>query len=116
MALTTFVPTISPSPGTQTEVQLALNKSEFGDGYTQAGPKGLNHIRHSVQLKWDGLTLVQLTSLRSFMEARGGYQSFYYQPPGFSSVLKWTCDAWSMSASSPYTFSSTLTQSFTNEA
>jgi phage-related protein len=116
MSLTIFTPPIGPSPGTQTAVQLALNKSEFGDGYTQAGPKGLNHVRHTVDLNWAGVTADQLANLRAFMTARGGYQSFWYQPPGFTEARKWTCDTWSSTSSTPSTFSATLIESFTNEA
>jgi phage-related protein len=116
MSLTTFTPPIGPSPGTQSAVQLALNKAEFGDGYTQASPRGLNHIRHSVELSWAGVTPDQLATLRSFFEGRGGYQSFWYQPPGFTALRKWTCDTWASTSSTPSTFSATLVESFTNES
>ena len=97
-------------------MQLALNKAEFGDGYTQASPKGLNHVRHTVELNWAGVAPDQLATLRTFFEGRGGYMAFWYQPPGFTASRKWTCETWTGSSSAPCTFSATLVESFTNES
>ena len=116
MALATFTPVIDPSPGTSVSQEIALNKASFGDGYTQAGPQGLNHVRQTVELRWDALTRAQMDALKSFFEGRQGYKPFYYQPPSFAGVLKWTCEKWTSVSGVPCTFQATLIQSFTNQA
>lgn len=112
MALATFAPSIAPSPGTQRSVEVSLVQANFGDGYVQASPKGLNHIRRSLSLKWDGLTPGQVSELETFFVTQGGYKPFYYQHPSDSVMRKWTCDSWSSSISAPLTFSATLKEDF----
>lgn len=115
MPLPTFNPSVKPSPGTGHAPEINLREAPFGDGYTQASPQGLNHIRQVVQLKWDGIDLPTMQSLRSFFEERGGYKPFYYTPYGFTGTMKWTCKEWSGVAGSPWTFTAKLKQSFNAE-
>lgn len=115
MALPTFAPDPAPSPNPQAAPVVKLRKVEFGDGYTQSSPDGLNHIRETVELEWPALTLAQKDALDAFFRARGGYQSFLYQPWGFSAALKWTCADWSWAGTAPFPFRCKLEQSFTNE-
>lgn len=115
MPLETFSPSIAPSPGTKTKPSVSLWKAEFGDGYTQAAPRGLNHIRDTISLRWDGITEAQALELRDFFESKGGYRPFYYQPRGRNAPMKWTCNDWSISDSAPWKFDAKLEQNFTNE-
>lgn len=116
MPLTTFNPSIRPTSGSQFAPKVNVLKAEFGDGYTQGAPNGLNHIKETISLKWDGLTEAQLIELRTVFEERGGYQPFYYQPRGFSSPLKWICEKWGFSDSAPWRFDAKLEQHFTTES
>ena len=113
MPLPTFTPEVAPSPGTQRAPEIALNKSSFGDGYTQASPKGLNHIRQTLVLKWTVLTPAQMLALENFFVERGGYKPFYYAHSSDGVTRKWTCETWSASTGSPCTFTATLRQDFT---
>lgn len=115
MPLLTFSPSIAPSPGTSHKPQVNLLAAEFGDGYTQAAPNGLNHIRQVLSLRWDGLTETQMAELKTFFEDRGGYRPFYFQPRGFTSPLRWTCKEWSISDASPWRFEAKLEQNYTTE-
>lgn len=115
MPLQTFTPSIAPSPGTQSKPSVNLWVAEFGDGYTQAAPRGLNHIRHNLSLRWNGLTESQMIGLRTFFESHGGYRPFYYSPRGFSEAFKFTCKDWSMSDNTPWSFEAKFEQSFTSE-
>jgi phage-related protein len=112
MPLLTFTPSIRPSPGAQFSPEISLLKAEFGDGYTQSGPNGLNHIREIVALKWNGITLAQKTELDAFFRSHGGYKPFNYQVYGLPSVLKWTCMEWSSSSGAPFTYDAKLKQDF----
>lgn len=111
MTLATFTPSPAPSPGTDTKPEIKLKVAEFGDGYTQESPDGLNHIRQVISLKWDVLTQAEADTLENFMIGKGGYTPFYYTRRG-GSVLKWTCKEWSRAHGSPNTFNCTLRESF----
>jgi phage-related protein len=118
MPLPTFTPPIGPTPGTAHKPKVNLLKAEFGDGYSQSTPKGINHIRRTCSLKWDALTLDQMHELAEFFERMGGSQPFYYQPHGARSPVKWTCEDWShpQAQDGVWTFTAELVQSFSNAA
>lgn len=42
MVLPTFIPPVGPSPGTSHKPTVNLWEAEFGDGYSQPTPKGIN--------------------------------------------------------------------------
>jgi phage-related protein len=112
MAFLTFAPTVAPSSGGSIKPQIKLLKAEFGDGYSQAVPDGINYIRKMVELKWDGLTLAQKDYIEGFFETHGGYKTFLYQPFGISSLKKWTCSEWSVSPGVPWSMAAKLEESF----
>ena len=87
-------------------------RAEFSNGYTSAAPNGLNHIRQTVSLRWDGLTKAQYLEILFFFEERGGHKPFSYQPRGFAEPHKWTAPEWSGSDSSPWVFEAQLVQWF----
>ncbi len=115
MPLTTFNPPIAPSPGTRHAPKVNLLEAEFGDGYTQASPRGLNHIQRVATLRWDGLTEAQYNTIEDFFVTQGGYRPFWYQPRGFATALKWVCKEWDGSDNSPWRFTAKLEQHFTTE-
>lgn len=94
MALETFAPPIGPSPGTAHKPQIKIREAEFGDGYSQPTPDGINHIRRTVSLKWDGLTYAQMKAINDFFVQQKGTIPFYYKPFGEEAPVKWTCQEW----------------------
>jgi len=116
MPLPTFTPPIGPSPGTTHRFEIKLREAEFGDGYSQTTPAGLNHIVLNVPLQWDALTLEQAKAIENFFLEREGYKAFYYQPFGIDQSLKWTCKEFEFKIDQGvWQGSATLIQSFTNE-
>lgn len=117
MALETFTPARFPDQGTSNTPKIKLLKAEFGDGYTQAAPDGLNHIKRSIKLKWTKQTPTQANVILNFMTVKGGYRPFYYTPTDEGSALKWTCPTWSSSKTKGglVDVSVTFEQSFTLE-
>lgn len=114
--LPTFLPPIGPSPGTSHKRNINLFEAEFGDGYSQPTPKGLNHIRRTVTLKWDALTYQQMEEIIGFFERMGGNQPFYYAPFGVRGAIKWTCKDFSESTNDGiWSVNAELQQSFTNQ-
>ncbi|HVI28108.1 phage tail protein [Hansschlegelia sp.] len=94
MALPTFNPPVPPSAGLSNEPKINLFANEFGDGYTQRSPKGLNHIRDMPELKFELLTSVQAAGVVAFLRERGGYKPFLYTLPDETTAKRWTCAKW----------------------
>jgi len=116
MPLPTFNPPIGPSPGTTHKYDIKLREAEFGDGYSQVTPAGLNHIVRNVPLQWDALTYDQARTIEDFFLEREGYKAFYYQPFGFEQAFKWTCREFEFKIDQGvWQGNATLVQSFTNE-
>lgn len=115
MPLPTFNPPVGPSPGTAHKPTVSLWEADFGEGYSQSTPKGINHIRKSVALRWDTLEFDQMREIIEFFEKQGGSKPFYFKPFGEIEMLKWTCKDWAPTTESGiWKISATLIQSFTN--
>lgn len=113
MPLATFTPPVAPSPGTSNSPEISLNKTPFGDGYTQSSPKGLNNVRRSFSLRWDVLTEAQAKTIEAFLVGQGGYKPFYYTHPIDGVIRKWTCETWTVTYGKPAKVSATLVENFT---
>lgn len=113
MPLTTFTPPMRPSAGTGIASEVSLRKAPFGDGYTQASPAGLNHVRLTVTLRWDYLSLAEAMAIDTFLKARGGYEPFYYRLNGETADRKWTCSEWSITDGMPARLTATFREDFT---
>ena len=94
MALATFAPPIMPSPGTGRRWKSNILKAEFGDGYNQSSPAGLNHLRRTVELRWNVLLDDQAESIVAFFVAQGAVRPFLYHVPRDAAPMKWTCEEW----------------------
>lgn len=116
MSLMTFNPPVGPSPNVGHGREVSLSEAEFGDGYSQPTPKGLNHIRKTLDLKWDVLTLEQKHELEDFFQYHEGNKAFWYRPYGERFALKWTCKEWSSTRDGgKWVFTAKFMQSFTLE-
>jgi phage-related protein len=112
MALSTFTPPVAPSPGTGIKRKLRLLQAEFGDGYTQPTPDGINHMRKTLTLKWDSLTEAQMKAIDDFLSDHAGTQPFYYRPAGHAAPLKWTCAEWEASVDGVWRITATFVENF----
>jgi phage-related protein len=118
MALATFDPPLMPSPGTARRWKPNTLKAEFGDGYNQSQPNGLNHLRRTVDLRWNVLTDDQAENIVEFFVAHGASRPFLYQVPRDASPVKWTCEDWTDDVDDAgfRKVAATLIQSFTLES
>lgn len=115
MPIPTFSPPVGPSPGTSHKPTVNLWEADFGDGYSQPTPKGINHIKRAVSLSWNVLTLDQMQDITGFFERMGGNRPFYYQPFGEACARKWTCKDWTFTTEGGiWQVTAELVQSFTN--
>lgn len=94
MPYSTFTPPVPPSPGTSDSPRIRKLEAEFGDGYTQSVPDGINHIKREISLNWDLLTPAQAADIIDFLRARGGCEPFFYTPSDELTALKWICEEW----------------------
>lgn len=95
MTLATFTPFRAPNPGTTDKPKVKILKADFGDGYTQFAPDGINNIKRNLSLTWDLMLPAQATSLTSFFFTQASNASpFYYTPSDETVPVKWTCDNW----------------------
>ncbi|ALN73583.1 phage tail protein [Aureimonas sp. AU20] len=100
MTLPTFIPPEPPVIGSTLKREIKLNKTQFGDGYSQATRDGLNHMRRVVSLRWEALDLDDAVAIDDFLAIQGGDRPFTYTAPGTSQALVWTCEDWNMTQTS----------------
>ena len=114
MTIPTFTPPCNPSPGFTTTPEVKLLKADFGDGYSQVSPNGLNHVRAVVEsLSWDVLAADERDQIIDFLKACGGTEPFWFALP-HGVTTKWTCEQWSDQAISGgfHRVTATFRQSF----
>lgn len=112
MTLETFTPSIAPSPGNEITNEVSIHEASFGDGYTQASPNGLNHMRYELTLRWAGITPDQLEELDGFFRRHGGIRPFVYAAFGIAGEKQWTCREWGTITTAPLSFRAKLRQDF----
>jgi len=69
-----------------------LNVAQFGDGYSQRTPDGINYIQRKWTISYDNLSVTDYTTVSTFVDTVGNGQYFTWQPPGIASSLKWILD------------------------
>lgn len=114
MSVETFVPPLTPSPGTSDAPEIKILKADFGDGYSQAARAGLNNVRRVVTLKWDVLPAAQANEIIAFFFDHGGSDPFLYTVPGETTAILWTCESYQegFAAFNYRSITATLRQSF----
>lgn len=89
---TTFSPAIPPQTQPAGAFKFVVLKAKFGDGYGQAVGDGINARQQKWPLTFVG-TEAEVGPIQVFLDARGGYESFYWTPPGPNAVLGlYRCD------------------------
>lgn len=116
MAYPTFIPPVAPSPGTTVTPLVALNETSFGDGYSQASPRGLNALRRKASVQWDALTSEQAREIDDFFIAQGGHLPFWWTVRGDAAATKWVCKSWTRTDAAPASVRAEFTEWFGNSA
>ena len=103
-------PAISIGMRSKRKTGYRVNVADFGDGYAQAVPDGLNTRMESWDLSFDDYPVSDITTITSFLDARGGYQSFYWTPPDELTPKLWRQDGeYNVSYNGPTTRTLTVT-------
>ena len=105
-----FPTTVAPSYGASKSSSPRINVATFGSGYSQRSAIGLNNDLKSWRFTWANVTEVQSDEIETFLEARGGYESFSYQPNGESAAKKYICVSWGKTI--PYSGRATIDATF----
>ncbi|WEU67276.1 tail protein [Xanthomonas phage JGB6] len=70
---------------------------QFGDGYSQAIPDGLNIKTQNWPLTFEG-GLAYVKPIRDFLDRHAGSKSFTWIPPGELSPLYFRASEWTMTS------------------
>ena len=100
----------------QTSVKFRTLSVQFGNGYEQVRPDGINNKYAEYNITWETLSQSQYNIVNSALYNAGSYTVIMWQPPGTSAPLKFrmTEDGYNVSykAGDVYTISTTLKQVF----
>lgn len=93
----TFSPAWVPLVNPQGQGTLRQRKVQFGDGYVQRAPDGINTHLQSWPLTWAGRvgTSGDVLPIRDFIVAHVG-QTFFWTPPGGSQGY-YACESYTLS-------------------
>ncbi|RQU14186.1 phage tail protein [Burkholderia cenocepacia] len=78
--MTTPIFTWVPLVGAKGTAKFSVRTAQFGDGYRQDVADGINNKADSWPLVFTGHSSL-ISPIKSFLDARQGYQSFYWTPP-----------------------------------
>lgn len=96
MTLLVFNPPVPPLADSVNSPTVRLLEAQFGDGYSQRAPDGINHIQDVVTLNWNVLTDADARTINSFFQSHGGYKAFRWTAPGQITEKKWVCKKWTL--------------------
>ena len=102
-------PSINPTYGAQKTSQPKVRQVQFGDGYVQRLTFGLNQDPKVWNLTFE-VSETDADTIGTFLEARGGAESFTWSPPDESDSYKWVCLQWSKTI--PYLNRATIQATF----
>ena len=114
MALPVFNPPVGPSFPAGEEVKPRVNWGQFGDGYKQGAPDGINHLDMTMDLSWENVTQAEKNAITAFFEARQGCQPFTYTLDG--NTRTWVATEWSSVKNTPnsYVLTATFERNFSS--
>ena len=93
MALQTL-PDISPDYNGSKSVEFQTRTAQFGDGYTQRSPEGINNSDENTALTWSNLPKTDADTLENFFKDHKGSTAFLYTLPQSSTEEKFICKSY----------------------
>ena len=94
-------PDYKPRVGASKSSAPTVRNVQFGDGYSQRITFGLNQDPKEWTLEWN-VTEENSDEIETFLEARGGAESFDWTPPDSNTSNKWICSEWQKSIDQPF--------------
>ena len=90
MAEFTWLPTV----GFSTDINPSVNKVQFGEGYSQRVPSGINNIMQSWNVSFNSQSIATANAIDAFLSSKYGTNSFTWIPPGETIEVKVLCPKW----------------------
>jgi phage-related protein len=94
-------PNYQPLYGASKNSAPAVRRVQFGDGYSQRLVYGLNQDPKEWILEFN-VTEAEADEIETFLEARGGAESFNWTPPDTTTSYKWLCSDWNKTIDQPF--------------
>lgn len=112
-----FLPDIGREPdyGLAGQPSFAVDTVQFGDGFAQRRPSGLNSARREWSVSWTLLTREEMETIRGFLMSRLGVYAFLWSVPEESEALRVLCKqppSHSYDGFEHYSLSATFTEDF----
>jgi len=94
MALNYFSPAHPPTANQYQDTKTPrLLEADFGDGYSQSAPDGLNNMPSMLDVTWNPIEVQDAAAIEAFMVANSGL-AFFWTPPGETAARKWICKSY----------------------
>lgn len=104
----TWAPLVEPTGQTKFSTRVA----QFGDGYSQSVPDGINNKTDTWPLTFTGYS-ADVSPIKAFLDATSGSTSFYWTPPlGAQSLFRCTDYTLQPLGGDLYTLAATFTEVF----
>jgi len=103
-------PSIESSYGLSKASAPNTNTAAFGSGYSQRSTFGINQNLKRWNLRWENISETDSDTIETFLDARGGTESFTFTPPNESASAKYICTSWNKTI--PYPSFATITATF----
>lgn len=91
----TFAPPLNPAKSYAVQTEPRVARVQLGDGYTQRFAVGLNSLKRRVQLVFGPAAVADIDQIEDFLSDQDGRVAFYYEIPGLTGTILWTCREWS---------------------
>lgn len=106
--------TWTPDFGGNRDTEPRVTRVQFGDGYEQRVPNGLNTMPAKFNLTFENREEAEKNQIIAFLKARAGVQNFNWTPPGETTPLKFVCRKWAdqFVKANRYTISASFEQVF----
>lgn len=85
------LPDIPPDFGMEPTPVANVDEVQFGDGYTQRKPAGINYKRTDWSVNWTVLEQDEYDTLYAFLYARLRLTPFWWTPPWESQPKRYIC-------------------------
>ncbi|KAA0015506.1 phage tail protein [Salinicola corii] len=73
--------------------QANVDTVQYGDGYEQRRPAGINYVKHQASVQWSSLTRDEFDQVYPFLKDRLSLTPFLWTEPSETTPRRWICDA-----------------------
>lgn len=85
-------PAIAPDTKSKRQRGARVLVADFGDGYAQTAPDGVNTVTEQWDLSFENYSSADVSTLITFFNMQASYKSFYCTPPDEVTPKLWRQD------------------------